>query len=79
MNEVCQSPKSHGAGQVNSTRSCFQESLIPDIVKMVASNIFRALPAKARSPLCACCAYAAGQFQQLWYIPGPLFDVFVGS
>ncbi|CAE7460075.1 B'THETA [Symbiodinium natans] len=34
---------------VNSTRSCFHESLIPDIVKMVASNIFRALPAKDRS------------------------------
>ena len=31
---------------MNSTRSCFHESLIPDIVKMVASNIFRALPAK---------------------------------
>eukprot|EP00439_Symbiodinium_sp_Y106_P063313 s4267_g9.t2 len=36
---------------VNSTRSCFQESLIPDIVKMVASNIFRALPAKDRSSM----------------------------
>mmetsp|Transcript_61406 Transcript_61406/g.143766 ORF Transcript_61406/g.143766 Transcript_61406/m.143766 type:complete len:398 (+) Transcript_61406:65-1258(+) len=35
---------------VNSTRN-FHESLIPDIVKMVASNIFRALPAKDRSAL----------------------------
>jgi len=34
---------------VNNTRNCFHESVMQDVVNMVASNIFRALPAKDRS------------------------------
>merc|ERR1712032_1127662 len=34
---------------VNNTRNCFNESLMQDVVNMVASNIFRALPTRDRS------------------------------
>jgi len=34
---------------VNNTRNCFNESLMQDVVSMVGSNIFRALPTKDRS------------------------------
>jgi serine/threonine-protein phosphatase 2A regulatory subunit B' len=34
---------------VNNTRNCFNESLMQDVVNMVGSNIFRALPTKNRS------------------------------
>ncbi|CAK9009784.1 unnamed protein product [Durusdinium trenchii] len=34
---------------VNSSRAAFNDSLIPDIVKMLGANIFRALPPKDRS------------------------------
>eukprot|EP00434_Breviolum_minutum_P031306 symbB.v1.2.027686.t1/scaffold2841.1/size69124/4 len=37
---------------VNSSRAAFQDSLIPEIVKMVGCNIFRALPLKDRSFVC---------------------------
>jgi len=34
---------------VNNTRNCFNESLMQDVVSMVGSNIFRALPTKDRT------------------------------
>jgi serine/threonine-protein phosphatase 2A regulatory subunit B' len=36
---------------VNNTRNCFNESLMQDVVNMVAANIFRALPTKDKSVL----------------------------
>merc|ERR1719460_2927855 len=34
---------------VNNTRSCFNESLMQDVINMVSANIFRALPTKNRT------------------------------
>eukprot|EP00931_Biecheleriopsis_adriatica_P068002 TRINITY_DN4205_c0_g1_i1.p1 TRINITY_DN4205_c0_g1~~TRINITY_DN4205_c0_g1_i1.p1 ORF type:complete len:454 (-),score=96.91 TRINITY_DN4205_c0_g1_i1:72-1433(-) len=36
---------------VSNTRNCFSESVMPEVVNMVGVNIFRALPAKDRSPM----------------------------